>query len=115
RAPHSSAGQAPGGRATGEIAARVIVVQVATLLIVVARAQLTARVEAGLDWQGVGATACLVAGMLEAWILAGRDPALTKRPRVRVAACPRTPWPRFSRQRRPAHRPPAARGPAGSP
>jgi modulator of FtsH protease len=48
---------------------RVVEVQTATLLIIVAAALLMTGNVSGLYWQAAGTGVCLVAGMTDAWVL----------------------------------------------
>jgi hypothetical protein len=52
-----------------EIASRLVEVQTATLLVVVAAALLVTGNASGLYWQVAGTGFCLVAGMTDAWVL----------------------------------------------
>jgi len=52
-----------------EAARRVLLVEVATLLVVVAGCLLAAGDAAGLYWQVAGTGTCLVVGMFDAWVL----------------------------------------------
>ena len=56
-------------RPVNEIAARIVEVQVATLLVVAAAALLMTGRTTGLYWQAAGTAMCLVAGMTDAWVL----------------------------------------------
>jgi hypothetical protein len=56
-------------RPPNEIASRVILAQAATLLIVVAAAFLMTGHASGLYWQAAATGVCLVAGMVDAWVL----------------------------------------------
>jgi hypothetical protein len=56
-------------RSAVEVVTRLAMVQVTSLLMVVAGVLLTTGVEGGLYWQAAGAAACLVTGIFEAWVL----------------------------------------------
>ena len=52
-----------------EMATRLILVEVATLLIVAGAALLTAGHQSGLYWETAGAGVCLVTGLVDGWVL----------------------------------------------
>ncbi len=52
-----------------ELATRIVAVESGTLLIVTAGALLTAGMTSRLYWQAAGTGVCLVAGMVDAWVL----------------------------------------------
>jgi hypothetical protein len=61
--------EALGARTGRERAVRIVGVQSATLLIVVAGALLVTGHDSGLYWQAAGSATCLVVGMTDAWVL----------------------------------------------
>jgi modulator of FtsH protease len=56
-------------RPFNEMATRIVEVEAATLLVIVAAALLMTGDESGLSWQAAGSAVCLVAGMTDAWVL----------------------------------------------
>jgi modulator of FtsH protease len=56
-------------RPVNERLVRIISVQAAMLLIIVAAAVLMTGSASGLYWQAAGSTVCLVSGMTDAWVL----------------------------------------------
>jgi hypothetical protein len=61
--------QAMRERTRREILVRVVGTQFATLPMIVAGGLLVARVDQGFYWQAGAAAACLVAGIVDAWVL----------------------------------------------